>query len=335
MYINEGNTSSSLEEPISRIVDYVLHNNYNVNSPGLYNGKAGIALTLFEVSRFFNNKNIEDKAFLLLQEALVMKNQDYSFENGLSGIGYLLIYLIENRFIEADFDEIFGEQYEKIISHFSGIENDPSRLLYSLKTIYFFKKAQIIKKDYRTEEIMRKIFEGLELFLLVQFFDFSDNRYINNKFHIIHMFEEYLKLVNYTKYPDVSLTLIDQYYQQFNTNKIENNYTIGHYLKNVIGINQDNKIIIENNMIYGYKNIHLDTLYLYEQIDLLSLLNNDLIDKNNQPLEKFEKKWLNVSKANLVHKIQFFLPNNAKDVGYGYGLSRLILYFINNKKILV
>ena len=52
---------------------------------------------------------------MILQQSLIFKDQNYSFENGLSGVGYVLCYLINNRFIEADFDEIFGKQFENII----------------------------------------------------------------------------------------------------------------------------------------------------------------------------------------------------------------------------
>lgn len=76
----------------------------------------------------------------------------------------------------------------------------------------------------------------------------TDLQYINNKSHIIYTFEEYLKLVDYTNYSDFSTTLIDLYYQQYYNNKIVNSYTVGHFLKNIIDINQDNKIIIEKNI---------------------------------------------------------------------------------------
>lgn len=40
------------EATIRKIVDYMLLNACSINSSGLYSGKAGIALTLFEVARY-------------------------------------------------------------------------------------------------------------------------------------------------------------------------------------------------------------------------------------------------------------------------------------------
>jgi hypothetical protein len=41
---------------VRRLIDYVLLNTCSVNSSGLCIGKAGIALTLFEVSRYYYKK---------------------------------------------------------------------------------------------------------------------------------------------------------------------------------------------------------------------------------------------------------------------------------------
>lgn len=80
-----------------------------------YNREAEISLCLFEVSRHSNDTDIEDQAFNLLQEALADSKEDIGFEKGLSGIGYVVTYLVRNQFIETNFDEIFGVQLNKII----------------------------------------------------------------------------------------------------------------------------------------------------------------------------------------------------------------------------
>lgn len=82
-----------------------------------------MALALFEVSRYLQDEYIEEQAFDLLQEALLSKSEDISFENGLSGIGYVLIYLLENKFIEGDFEELFESKLEKIFVKLEKIEN--------------------------------------------------------------------------------------------------------------------------------------------------------------------------------------------------------------------
>lgn len=99
---------------INKVTDYVLLNAYSLNSSGLHNGKAGVSLALFEVARFMEDDYLENHAFELLQEALLYKGGDMSFNNGYSGISFVFHYLIDNNFVEADIDELFGEQEQKL-----------------------------------------------------------------------------------------------------------------------------------------------------------------------------------------------------------------------------
>ncbi len=46
-----------------KLVDYLLLNAYSVDSAGLYNGKIGVSLCLFEVAKFCNDETIEESVF--------------------------------------------------------------------------------------------------------------------------------------------------------------------------------------------------------------------------------------------------------------------------------
>lgn len=186
---------------LQELIDYILLNTYKVKSNGLYNGKAGLSLSLFVASDYLQDERLEDKAFDLLQKSLITKSKDFSFENGWSGIGYALLYLIENKLLEADFDEIFGEQHEEIIKSYKNIDKEPIRLINSLQVIYYFSKILNIKReDVRLQKIIKKIMEGVEMFLIVHFNDFADIRYINDKASVLNIYETYLKLVDYSDY---------------------------------------------------------------------------------------------------------------------------------------
>jgi hypothetical protein len=52
-----------------------LLNACSVSSSGLYNGKTGMASALFETGNYLQDEHIEDRAFDLLQEALVTKTK--------------------------------------------------------------------------------------------------------------------------------------------------------------------------------------------------------------------------------------------------------------------
>jgi len=77
-----------------------------------------MSLCLFELSQYLHDGTLEDKAFELLQESLALssKKDRIDFEAGLSGIGFVLLYLIQNQLIDADYEELFGEQSRKIVS---------------------------------------------------------------------------------------------------------------------------------------------------------------------------------------------------------------------------
>lgn len=217
---------------IRKLVDYISLNACSVNSSGLYNGKSGISLALFETAKCLQDTEIEDKAFSLFQESLIRKTNDYGFENGMSGIGYVLIYLITNKLIDADFEDLFGDQREAIIKHFENIDKQPDKLLVSYKIIYFlFVLDKLQKQDERIYSIIEKIFQGLELYLSLQFFDWKNIYYINSKDYVLQMYEAYLKLVDFCNYKYFSKSLMDSYVTLYSEGRIASSLVRGYYLR--------------------------------------------------------------------------------------------------------
>jgi len=312
---------------ISKLIDHILSNTCLIESNSFYYGKAGISLALFEAFRYTQNENTENEAFNLLQEALVSQRGDCSFEKGLSGIGYVLCYLIENKFIEADFDEIFGEQYEKIIKSFEKIELNPEKLLSSPRVIYFLSLVKNVKpKDERPQKIIKKIFEGLELFLIVQFQDFTDINYINDKMSVLNIYETYLKLINYTNYRYFSHSLLRNYVNLYQSGILTTSPYIGYYLAMLVN---ENKItgyddVINDHIINGGKNINFDNLSLKEKVDFIKLI-SDMEDngiKHHNPAINLKEM-----KQNLFLQIDV----NSCMLDYEIGLSRLLLFCVNRR----
>lgn len=113
---------------IKNLTDYVMFNASSSPTSGLYEGKAGHALCLFEMARFLNDDYLEEFSSVCLQEALVSKTDRIDFGFGQSGIGYVLLYLIHNQFIRADFHELFGIKQSQIFSVIR-LAHDPSLLI--------------------------------------------------------------------------------------------------------------------------------------------------------------------------------------------------------------
>ena len=75
---------------------------------GLFHGKMGIVLFFVHYARYTGNAIYEEYAGDLLDEIFedIYAGFTLDFENGLSGIGWGLLYLLKNHFVEGDPDEV-------------------------------------------------------------------------------------------------------------------------------------------------------------------------------------------------------------------------------------
>jgi hypothetical protein len=320
------------KEKIRKIADQILQNVGKTGSTGLYNGKAGLSLSLFMAAEYLQDEHIEDTAYRLFQESLVIQKNDAGFENGLSGIGYALLYLLENGYVEADFDEILGIQYKVIIQSFENIEKDPLRLLNSMQVIYFLSKVSGIKKeDNRIQEIITKIFEGVELFLAVQFHDFVDIHYANRKADVLNIFATYLKLVDYSGYIHFSRLLLENYAALYRKNRIVSSVESGFYLGKIVEKHNITgyEDIINENINHGINNILTSPLSLKEKIDFAKIT-----DGIKQKEVKSDDILSGIENLNIDAVIQDLLKTGDEKFfpfGYGSGLGRLLIYYINKQ----
>lgn len=314
---------------IHKLTDNLLLSRYQVDSSGLYNGKVGIALGLFEAASYLHEDSIENEAFNLLQESLLSNNKDVSFENGLSGIGSVFLYLIENQFIDADFEEIFKEHCEEIIKRFENIDKQPDFLLSSMKVIYFLTDLSKTRpNDKRIDEIIEKIFRGLELYLSIQFFDFKDIRYMKNKTSVMAVYETYLKLVDYSDYGNFSISLLNAYANLYRSGRIATSVYIGYYLDKILSKSSLNgyEDVIDSNLYNSIKNIHPDFLLLDQQIDLVKLVNN----MDGKP--KFNLlPNLNLIRQSLEDQIMITIENGLLSLKYQFCLTRCLIYLTNKE----
>jgi hypothetical protein len=117
---------------------------------GVLNGKAGVSLTLFELSRYLNDKRLEEHAFDLLQEVLVSDVRKYDFASGQAGLAYTVNYLINNKFIDADYFELFEEQHNAIIETVKMLKYNVHKSLDYIYYLFFVRSLRqyIDSKDY-------------------------------------------------------------------------------------------------------------------------------------------------------------------------------------------
>ena len=113
---NEQYDSNSLLDQTAR--HFLFFGSY-LRHIGLFNGKMGLMIFLFHYARHSGNSLYEDFAMELFGEI----NRDISVEtpiglgNGLCGIGWGILYLSQNGFIENNTNEILEEMDERIMEY--------------------------------------------------------------------------------------------------------------------------------------------------------------------------------------------------------------------------
>ena len=105
------NLLKEIENRLQRIANVLLLNASFIDNPGLLNGKMGIAIFFYHYSRYSKNKIYEDYAGELVDEIYeeINTSTPVNFENGLTGIGWGIEYLVKNGFVQADTNEALEE----------------------------------------------------------------------------------------------------------------------------------------------------------------------------------------------------------------------------------
>ncbi len=108
--------SDKKDESLLRIARFLMLHGSFTNNLGLINGKMGIIIFFFHLSRYTRKKIFEDFAGEMIDEIYKEIHDHYpsNFEDGLSGIAWGMEYLIQNQFVEADSNEVL-EDIDKMI----------------------------------------------------------------------------------------------------------------------------------------------------------------------------------------------------------------------------
>ena len=112
-------------------------------SIGLADGKMGQCIYFYYISRISDNKEYIQRSETLIGEILeqVTKSKIYNIKEGLTGIGLAVDYIVKNKFVKGDINEILkhidDELFKQICNSNSGEFNndDPS---FQLQLIYYF-----------------------------------------------------------------------------------------------------------------------------------------------------------------------------------------------------
>lgn len=176
------------DKQLLQIAQHLIINSAFTNDLGLFHGRMGIVLFLCHYARYSKQKLYNDYAGELIE----MINEDLTvdipvnIENGLSGIGWTIEYLITNNFMEGNTDDILTDIDERIMQY------DPLRINdYSFKDgiigIIFYVLTRLVSKN---RNIKNKPFDKDYLYALFKKTDFlvSCNTLNNKSIHIVETY---------------------------------------------------------------------------------------------------------------------------------------------------
>lgn len=320
------------DEELRSLIDYLLLNATATQVPGLYNGKSGVALTLFEASQILHDEYLEEQAVNLLQEALVTSCEDISFENGITGIGYVLLFLIKNKFIECDFDEIFKSKHLYILNAIK----DSNTLLVNPSIVYYL-DLFIDVFPYEKEIIQplcQAIFDKKEksLFLTIQ--KLMENDFSLNRYNCMVSFHKYLFDLVHCRFVEPNIELIGLYLEAYSKSIFISNYSISIMISTLLSSKKDSYILrlkeINDEMlscaIRGFYiqreplNKLIETVYLSDKF-----CNSDFIIKIKKAIIQNSNK----------DQLESYLFKNRHPINcqYSYksGVARYVLFCIQQK----
>lgn len=217
-------------DSIRQFTDYALLNAFSVQSKGLSDGKAGLAVALFEVSRLLRDGYIEDRAFELIQEALLGTPARPDFEHGDAGIGFALVYLLQNGFLEADFEDMFGKRLRRIVSAVERILSEKGSVWHFHPLLFFFSLLDRYKAFPDIKALMCRLDSGLESQLTQRMTGGRSLEFSCGLPETLKVFERYLRWKTWDDQAQVDSRLAAGYLALFRSGRIGPDYVTGCYL---------------------------------------------------------------------------------------------------------
>lgn len=109
--------NSAIKKDLLRIANTLVLYSYHITNHGLYKGKMGIILYLYCYSKLTGNEIYRDFAGEMLDVVLRDANSlQNDFENGLTGIGWAINYLLKNNLLEGDVNEVLQNVDKRVFS---------------------------------------------------------------------------------------------------------------------------------------------------------------------------------------------------------------------------
>lgn len=292
---------------------------------GLMGGKAGIAMSLCEYGNSCHDAYIEEQSLIMLREALLYNKQKISLQEGLSGIGLSLLYLIKKGLVQADFHELFHHQHKFIIDTvgLSSCSSEKKQYLYPV--LHYLYVYQQLYHDRTITPYIDSICSSLEdsLYYMLK----PENYTVFSSRHIINLFCLYLQLSNMYKQKKPQDIILKEYIRLYTSGFIANHPIVGLLLMGSIktfGLDSFTDIAQKN--IRSIPPYHIQFLNLSACIDISYLLHIYAPEEIGL-LKQTEQHLLNIRNIDCLNVFCVSaIPSTSLRMSYQHGLARLLLY---------
>lgn len=150
--------NNMLDEQIEKRIlfynDQLLNEGAKDINIGLFHGKMGLCIYFYLQYRFFQDKRYEKMANNLLLDVYqkIEKRKDNSLENGILGIGFGILFLLENNFCEGNPNSILKEVDDSIFKSLCNSGNTQDSSIIIMVTNYI-RMLWVTMKKMRTKKI--------------------------------------------------------------------------------------------------------------------------------------------------------------------------------------
>lgn len=133
-----------------------------LENPGLYDGKLGMAIIFYEYSRYSGDSLYEALADEIMDSILELSNVlSGDFANGLTGIGWGIVYLCREHFIEGDIDDILSDvnnRLKQFLVEKRICESDYTK--YVIIRNNYVNQEQLFSSSYDESQILEEIWQS-------------------------------------------------------------------------------------------------------------------------------------------------------------------------------
>ena len=317
---------------IRKQADFVMLNSCSVSSSGLYNGKAGMSWALFETARLLDDEYMEEQALQTLQEALLTQTKNVGFEKGLSGIGYVLLCLIRDGLVDADFDELFADKLALVHGYAGKLCTDAaegSLQIGGMKNILFLDMHHRCTGNAQSLELRNRLLKAYGKMFKEPLCDFNREKVQVSKVDFLMYVEDYLKIVDECDPEELPTDMIDNYIEGYMKGKWMSRFSLAAALYGIarkVGNPEWEAVAMQQADIALHTvDVHRETLR--SMTDILSY---------ELPLESYRKKRTEVrsflfptDEQTWLQHLSCAIAHKGMVAGYASGMARLLLCTVN------